>query len=69
MVQLSVYVRLTNGLDSARAVIDKVRQNLPPEGSVRVLTITEKQFRRMEIMLGEPKAHERHIGGEQLILL
>lgn len=69
MMQLSVYVRLTNGLDNAHNVIAKVRHNLPPEGSIRILTITEKQFRRMEILLGEPAIHEQVINGEQLLLI
>jgi len=69
MLQLSVYVRLTNGIDNAHNVIGTVRRNLPPEGSIRILTITEKQFRRMEILLGDPAIHEKVITGEQLLLL
>ncbi|MAE70706.1 MAG: CRISPR-associated endonuclease Cas2 [Gemmatimonadetes bacterium] len=38
----------------------RVKSWLPPEGSVRILKITDKQFERMECYLGKtPSAAER----------
>lgn len=53
MMQESVYLKL--GID-ARAVtstIEKVRKFVPKDGKISVLTITEKQFSEMEMLLGE----------------
>src|SRR5574337_117566 len=44
MIQFSVYGRILNGDDAAEKHMQRLLNNLPPEGSVRVLTVTEKQF-------------------------
>ena len=38
---------------SSRGIIDGVRKNTPPEGLVQLLTITEKQYSKMEFLVGE----------------
>ena len=53
MMQESVYCRLALNQTAARIITDQVRQNIPPEGLIQVLQITEKQFSGMEYMLGE----------------
>lgn len=56
MMQKSVYSKLVlNGVTS-RAVREKVRQNLPPEGLVEMLEVTENQFSRIEYMLGDKQS-------------
>ena len=45
MLQFSVYMRICKGLSSAKRI-------LPPYGNVRALIITEKQFDKMELLLG-----------------
>jgi len=36
-----------------RAVMDVIRKNKPPAGTVQMLSITEKQFNKMEYLVGE----------------
>lgn len=56
MMQKSVYSKLVlNGVTS-RAVREKVRQNLPSEGLVEMLEVTENQFSRIEYMLGDKQS-------------
>ena len=56
MMQKSVYSKLVlNGVTS-RAVREKVRQNLLPEGLVEMLEVTENQFSRIEYMLGDKQS-------------
>ena len=56
MMQKSGYSKLVlNGVTS-RAVREKVRQNLPPEGLVEMLEVTENQFSRIEYMLGDKQS-------------
>lgn len=53
MVQESVYSKLTLNTTVANAVVENVRKNKPQEGLVQLLTITEKQYSRMEFIIGE----------------
>ena len=53
MMQKSVYVKLNinnSGLDSQKKLIN---QNLPPNGFISILNITEKQFQTIENLIGE----------------
>lgn len=53
MLQKSVYVKLGIDMQVIESALKKIRGYLPAEGSVSVLTITEKQFSHMEFLLGE----------------
>lgn len=53
MMQESVYCRLLITPTAERAAIEVVRKHKPPKGLVQVLTVTEKQFARMEYIVGE----------------
>ncbi len=52
MMQESVYCRMVLNQNIASNVIRNVRSNKPPEGLVQVLTVTEKQFSKMELITG-----------------
>lgn len=68
MLQLSVYSRICKGQDSINKHIKRIKSLIPKEGSVRMLTITEKQYASMEILVGSAKKEEE-IGEKQLLLL
>ncbi|NLC72559.1 MAG: CRISPR-associated endonuclease Cas2 [Ruminococcaceae bacterium] len=53
MMQESVYCKLALNAGSAGIIMDAVRENKPDSGLVQMLTITEKQFSKMEFVLGE----------------
>lgn len=53
MMQESVYCKLVQNGTVADSVIANVRRHKPPEGLVQVLRITEKQFARMEYIVGK----------------
>ena len=53
MMQESVYCKLALNMSAAGAVMENVRRNKPPEGLVQMLVVTEKQFGRMEYVVGE----------------
>lgn len=53
MVQLSVYCRICNGYDDVEKHKLRIRCNKPDNGSVRLLVITEKQYEKMELIIGE----------------
>ena len=58
MVQFSVYSRITQNHDDAKKHIERIKKNLPPKGSVRVMQVTEKQYNSMLILVGERTATE-----------
>ena len=53
MLQYSVYSRMVRNHDDAQKHVLRIKANLPPEGSVRVMTVTEKQYAAMEILVGQ----------------
>lgn len=55
MVQNSVYSKLALNSTVADLIMNKVRQNKPPSGIVQMLSITEKQYSRMEYVIGDKK--------------
>ena len=56
MLQESVYCKIAQNTTVADAIIANVRKNRPDDGLVQVLKITEKQYSRMEYIVGESKA-------------
>ena len=65
----SVYGRVVNGHDDMTTHMNRLKQNLPPEGSVRCLQVSEKQFAKMAFLVGSPKKQEKKVSAQQLILL
>lgn len=53
MMQESVYVKLALNQNTAVAIIDALKKNKPPEGLVQILSVTEKQFSKIEILTGD----------------
>lgn len=56
MMQESVYIKLTLNQGTAQLIVDSLKKIKPPKGLVQILTITEKQFQKMEILTGEFKS-------------
>lgn len=52
MLQFSIYARSFPSEEACRAHRRRVRAALPPEGQVRVLSITDRQFGKMEVFTG-----------------
>ena len=53
MMQESIYCKLSPNSTLADAVVENVRKNKPEKGLVQVLRVTEKQFAKMEYIVGE----------------
>ena len=52
MMQKSVYCKLAINQNAADSILDIVRKNKPRQGNVQALTITEKQYAKIEYILG-----------------
>jgi CRISPR-associated protein Cas2 len=68
MIQFSVYGRILNGNDAEEKHMKRLLANLPPEGSVRVLTVTEKQYASMKLLVGMPLFQEKRVNASQIVL-
>jgi CRISPR-associated protein Cas2 len=68
MIQYSVYGRIVASRDAEEKHSTRVIANLPPEGSVRMLTVTEKQFATMKILVGLPLFQEKKVNADQMLL-
>ncbi len=55
MVQESVYCKLAQNSSVATTINDGIKRNKPSEGLVQMLVITEKQYAKMEFVIGERK--------------
>ena len=53
MMQESVYTKLALNAIVGNAIIANVRKNKPLAGLVQLLMVTEKQFSKIELILGE----------------
>lgn len=56
MLQQSVYCKLAVNSTMADSLIDNLRKNKPEKGLVQVLKVTEKQFERMEYIVGKKQS-------------
>lgn len=69
MLQFSVYSRITQNHDDARKHIERLTNNLPPKGAVRVIQVTEKQYNSMLILVGEKTATENFLTPAEFVEL
>lgn len=68
MLQESVYCKLALNGSVVRTIVDNVHKNKPEEGLVQILTVTEKQYAKMDIVVGEMKS-EILDSDERLVIL
>lgn len=66
-LQLSVYGRHCPSEENAAVHVSRIEKNVPPDGQVRILMVTEKQFERMRIFWGKMRGSPEK-PGPQLML-
>ena len=55
MMQYSVYMRHSSSDENATVHVKRVKARLPPDGEVRIIKITDKQFGNIEVFYGAKK--------------
>ncbi len=68
MLQESIYCKLVPNSNVGDAVVENLKKNRPSDGLVQVLKITEKQFSKMECIVGS-KQRDVIDSDERLIVL
>jgi len=67
MMQESVYSKIALHPVAARTVIARVKLARPPKGLIQALTVTEKQFASMELIVG--KAQREVVDTEEKVVI
>ncbi|GAB4276085.1 MAG: CRISPR-associated endonuclease Cas2 [Coriobacteriia bacterium] len=67
MIQFSVYARICGGMDRLDKHMTRLKANLPDRGHVRCMSVTEKQYAAMQILLGEETPEEKQGNSVQLV--
>ena len=53
MMQESVYCKLAQNDKAADSIVENVKKNKPEEGLVQILRVTEKQYSKIDFVVGE----------------
>ena len=68
MLQFSVYARACRGEERVARHVARVTANLPREGNVRALRVTDRQYGRMHLLLGEAEKTEAEAANQMVLL-
>lgn len=68
MLQESVYCKLALNSTAVRTIVDNVHKNKPEEGLIQLLSVTEKQYAKIDIIIGNIK-NEVLDSDERLVIL
>jgi len=66
-LQYSVYARYCASQEHADALAGRIRRAVPPDGHVRLLAVTDRQFGKMEVYYGKTR-RPTESAPEQLLL-
>ena len=69
MLQYSVYSKILNNREAAIKHIQNIKKNVPNNGNIRVMLITEKQYSSMELIIGGKSRQETEVTVEPFIEL
>lgn len=69
MIQYSVYVRTCPSREYVKRLEKRVQKIVPQKGNVRLVTITEKQYTDMKLLVGSRNETEKKVGAERMVIL
>lgn len=69
MIQYSVYTKILANRDAAFKEKENIRKIIPEKGHIRIMIVTEKQYAKMEIIVGGKSNQELMINEEVFIVI
>ncbi len=69
MMQYSVYCKLFANREAAVKHMNILQRNVPKKGQIRVLLVTEKQYAKIEIIVGGRSNQETIVNSDSFIKL
>ena len=67
MMQFLVYIKATNSNSKVKREIEKIRKYIPRAGNIRIISVTEKQYNNMEVILGHKNINEIYNNSKRYI--
>lgn len=61
MFQFSIYIRQCSSIENVEAHIKRVKSFMPNFGKIGILTLTDKQFEKMELFLDASRKKSKHL--------
>ncbi len=68
MFQYSIYTKIVKNRSVMKYYVDRVRSNAPCNGEISVLSITEKQFNDIEVIISDSKSEVLHTSERNIFL-
>ena len=69
MMQFSVYCKIFPNREAAVKHVNILKKNVPKEGQIRLLLVTEKQYSKIEIIVGGVSNQEKTVNADPFIKL
>jgi CRISPR-associated protein Cas2 len=69
MLQFSIYSKIFNSVDAVNNHLAALAKNVPKAGSIRAMSVTEKQYAKIVILLGNKTMMEERENMSSLIEL
>lgn len=69
MVQYSVYMRVCPTREFAHRLEERINKLVPAQGNIRLLSVTEKQYSDMKLLVGSTSSKETAIGTERMVII
>ena len=69
MMQFSVYCKIFPNREAAVKHVNILKKNVPKEGQIRLLLVTEKQYSKIEIIVGGVSNQEKTVNADSFIKL
>lgn len=69
MMQYSIYVRTCPNREYVQKMEKKIKGFVPKNGNVRLISVTEKQYDDMKILVGSKSLTEEKVGNERMIII
>lgn len=69
MLQYSVYAKIFANRISLVQYTESLKRNLPSKGSIRIMSVTEKQYEKMLILVGGKTIQEENITDDPMVIL
>lgn len=69
MIQFSIYAKILANRDASNLEKDYIKKIVPERGNIRIMIVTEKQYSKMEIIVGGKSNQEKLITEEVMIII
>lgn len=68
MIQYSIYSKILANRDAAKNEKTSLKRIVPDRGNIRIMIVTEKQYAKMEIIVGGKSNQEEKITRKSMII-